>query len=102
LAFKKNSNYTLGTGELFEFFSSPQYSDFALEQKLHNAFFEVFLVQIWQNFGKHIPKFVFKAKNIRKIRFKIFIQGQNRNILGGGVRRAGGENFNFLSLEACL
>jgi hypothetical protein len=97
LAFKKNSNYTLGSSELFEFFSSPppQYSDFALEQKLHNAFFEVFLVQIWQNFGKHIPKFVFKAKNIRKIRFEIFIQGQNRNILGGGVRRAGEKILTF-------
>jgi hypothetical protein len=70
-----------------EYFPHPQNFCFALQPKFRNMFFEVFLVQNWQNFGKHIPKFVFKAKKLRKTRFEVFIQGEKRISEGGGKRK---------------
>jgi hypothetical protein len=51
-------------------FLPPRNFGFALEQKLRNAFSKIFLVQICQNFGKHVLKFVFKTKKKFEVHFK--------------------------------
>jgi hypothetical protein len=33
--------------------------------------------------GIQVPKFIFKAKKVRKTYFELFNQGQNQNIWGG-------------------
>jgi hypothetical protein len=57
------------------------------------VFSEVFLVQIYQNFGKYIPKFIFKAKKTSENAFrslklgaKMEIRGGKR-VTGGGMRK---------------
>jgi hypothetical protein len=47
------------------------------------VFSEIFLVQIHQNFGKYIPKFVFKAKIISENAFRSLKLGVKMEIRGG-------------------
>jgi hypothetical protein len=68
---------------------NPQYSNFTPVQKLRNVFSEIFLVQIHQNFGKYIPKFVFKAKIISENAFRSLKLGAKMEIRGGKKSHGG-------------
>jgi hypothetical protein len=58
------------------------------------VFSEVFLVQIHQNFGKYIPKFVFKAKKTSENAFRSLKLGAKMEIRGEKESRGvGRENF---------
>jgi hypothetical protein len=54
------------------------------------VFSEVFLVQIYQNFGKYIPKFIFKAKKTSKNAFRSLKLGAKMEIRGGEGNSHGG------------
>jgi hypothetical protein len=56
-------------------------------------------VQIRKKIRKYIPKFVFKENKVWKMRFKLFIQGQNRNIGGGGEESLGRREFSQQQLR---
>jgi hypothetical protein len=86
--FNQGQNRNIGRGELLmeKTPPPPQYSNFTLEQKNLERVFRSFLVQIRQNFGKHVPKFVFKIKKIEKCVPKFLIKGKIE-ILGGGGKR---------------
>jgi hypothetical protein len=65
------------------------------------VFSEVFLVQIHQNFGKYIPKFVFKAKIISENAFRNLKLGAKMEIRGG-KKSHGGWDENLSIPEACM
>jgi hypothetical protein len=73
---------------------NTQYSNFTPVQKLWNVFSEVFLVQIHQNFGKYISKFVFMAKKTSENAFRSLKLGAKMEIQGGKKSHGvGRENF---------
>jgi hypothetical protein len=55
------------------------------------VFSEVFLVQIYQNFGKYIPKFIFKAKKTSENAFRSLKLGAKMEIRGGEKSHGGWE-----------
>jgi hypothetical protein len=55
------------------------------------VFSEVFLVQIYQNFGKYIPKFIFKAKKTSENAFRSLKLGAKMEIRGGKRVTGGGK-----------
>jgi hypothetical protein len=59
------------------------------------VFSKVFLVQINQNFGNYIPKFVFKAKKTSENAFRILKLGTKTDI-GRGKKSHGGGKRKFL------
>jgi hypothetical protein len=69
---------------LLGLFPPPQFSNFFFESKVWNAFSEVFQVQIRQNFEKHVPKFVFKAKKKVGKHFPNFLTNGKVRISGRG------------------
>jgi hypothetical protein len=65
---------------LFTYLFYPQFSNFALEKKLHNAFSEVFLP--WKQISKHIFRSfsqIWTRKTSKNV-FRNFYQGQKWNI----------------------
>jgi hypothetical protein len=50
-----------------------------MNKNFGTCFSEIFLVQIQKKFGKNVPKFLFKAKKIRKTHSEVFLQGQKKD-----------------------
>jgi hypothetical protein len=50
-----------------------------MNKNFGTCFSEIFLVQIRKKFGKNAPKFLFKAKKIRKTHSEVFLQGQKKD-----------------------
>jgi hypothetical protein len=53
--------------------------NFSMNKNFGTCFSEIFLVQIQKKFGKNVPKFLFKAKKIRKTHSEVFLQGQKKD-----------------------
>jgi hypothetical protein len=80
------------------FFFIPHNSIFSHEQKLWDAFSEVFLVQIGEKFEKYFPKFSLKAKKLEDV-FQSFNSRAKMETRGVKKRHGSGKR-NFVSYLA--
>jgi hypothetical protein len=78
-----STNISISENSLPLDFFFPNILILPLNKKFGTLFFELFLVQIQQNFEKHFPKFVFKTKKkVWKTRSELFVKGKSGNIVG--------------------